>query len=194
MTSPDFTSFFVASAGAGAALVGLLFVAVSVNPGRNAGPAAPPERQAVAASAFTALINAFFFSMAALIASAGLGGAAIVLGAVSIIGTMRLIGDLLEGQLNRRSYTRRVGFIALCLLVYGLQVFYGLQSLRYPRDVSWAYSMVYLLLAIYAMGLTRAWQLLGARRRGLFSWFSPLNDLDEAGSVASAAPDTERQQ
>jgi hypothetical protein len=194
MTSPDFTSFFVASAGAGAALVGLLFVAVSVNPGRNAGPAAPPERQAVAASAFTALINAFFFSMAALIASAGLGGAAIVLGAVSIIGTMRLIGDLLEGHLSRRSYARRVGFIALCLLVYGLQVFYGLQSLRYPRDVSWAYSMVYPLLAIYAMGLTRAWQLLGARRRGLFSWFSPLNDLDEAGSVASAAPDTERQQ
>jgi hypothetical protein len=194
MTSPDFTSFFVASAGAGAALVGLLFVAVSVNPGRNAGPAAPPERQAVAASAFTALINAFFFSMAALIASAGLGGAAIVLGAVSIIGAVRLIGDLFEPHLSRRSYARRAGFIALCLLVYGLQVFYGLQSLRYPRDVSWAYSMVYLLLAIYAMGLTRAWQLLGARRRGLFSWFSPLNDLDEAGSVARAAPDTERQQ
>jgi hypothetical protein len=194
MTSPDFTSFFVASAGAGAALVGLLFVAVSVNPGRNAGPAAPPERQAVAASAFTALINAFFFSMAALIASDGLGGAAIVLGAVSIIGTVRLIGDLFEPHLSRRSYARRVGFIALCLLVYGLQVFYGLQSLRYPRDVSWAYSMVYLLLAIYAMGLTRAWQLLGARRHGLFSWFSPLNDLDEVGAVARAVPDAERQQ
>jgi len=189
---PDFTSFFVASAGAGAALVGLLFVAVSVNPGRNAGPDAPPERQAVAASAYTALINAFFLSMAALIASDSLGGAAIILGALSIIGILRLIGDLFEAQLSRESYARRVGFIALCLLVYGLQVFYGLQHLRYPRDVGWAYSIVYLLLAIYAMGLTRAWQLLGARRRGLFSWFSPLNDLDEVGPVASAASDAER--
>jgi hypothetical protein len=51
---------------------------------------------------------------------------------------------------------------------------------------------VYLLLPIYATGLTRAWQLLGARRRGLFSWFSPLNDLNEVGPVASAAPDAER--
>lgn len=189
---PDFTSFFVASAGAGAALVGLLFVAVSVNPGRNAGPAAPPERQAVAASAYTALINAFFLSMAALIAGDSLSGAAILLGALSIIGSLRLIGDLFEARLSRESYARRVGFIALCLLVYGLQVFYGLQHLRYPRDVGWAYSIVYLLLAIYAMGLTRAWQLLGARRRGLFSWFSPLNDLDEMGPVASAASDAER--
>jgi hypothetical protein len=54
--------------------------------------------------------------------------------------------------------------------------------------------MVYLLLAICATGLTCAWQLLGARRRGLFSWFSPLNELDEVGPVGSAVPDAERKQ
>jgi len=53
---------------------------------------------------------------------------------------------------------------------------------------------VYLLLGIYATGLTRAWQLLGAKRRGFLSWFSPLNDLDEAGPVASAATKAERKQ
>src|SRR5262249_40719098 len=67
MQTSDFTTFFLASAGAGAALVGLLFVAVSVNPGRNAGPSAPPERQAVSASAYTALINALFISLVSLI-------------------------------------------------------------------------------------------------------------------------------
>jgi hypothetical protein len=69
---------------------------------------------------------------------------------------------------------------------------YGLQYVRYPHDVSWADSIVYLLLGIYATGLTRAWQLLGAKRRGFLSWFSPLNDLDEASPVASAATDAER--
>ncbi len=200
MQTPDFTSFFVASAGAGAALVGLLFVAISVNPGRNAGPSAPPERQAVAASAFTALINAFFVSLAALIASGSLGGVAMAVSVVSIIATLRLIGDLFPPNLNRRNQIRHASFLAIGLLIYGLQFFYGFQYTRFPYDIGWSYSITYLLLGIYATGLTRAWQLLGAKRRGAFSWFSPLNDLeepqahitprsDDAGSeVGKAAP------
>jgi hypothetical protein len=178
MQTPDFTDFFLASAGAGAALVGLLFVAVSVNPGRNVGPAAPPERQAVAASAFTALINAFFISLAALIASNTLGDVTILVSSLSIVATLRLIGDLFAPHLSTGAYVRRVVFLAICLLVYGLQLYNGVEYIRPPVDVGYAYALAYLLLAVYAMGLTRAWQLLGARRRGVFSWFSPLGDLD----------------
>jgi hypothetical protein len=57
---PEFLNFFTASTGAGAALVGLLFVAVSLAPEQIVTLQAPVERQAVAGSAFTALINAFF--------------------------------------------------------------------------------------------------------------------------------------
>jgi multisubunit Na+/H+ antiporter MnhF subunit len=127
MQAPDFTNFFVASAGAGAALVGLLFVAFSVNPGRNAGPNAPPERQAVAASAFTALINAFFISLVTLIAADSLGGVAIVVGVVSFISTLRLTGDLFPPHLTRWIYARHASFLAIGLIIYGLQVFYGWQ-------------------------------------------------------------------
>jgi hypothetical protein len=179
MQAPDFTSFFVASAGAGAALVGLLFVAISVNPDRNAGPSAPPERQAVSASAFTALINAFFVSLAALISNGILGGVTMAVSAVSIIATLRLIPDLFPPQLSPRASLRHAGFLSIGLLVYGLQFYDGLQYNRYPSDSGWSYAIAYLLLGIYATGLTRAWQLLGAKRRGVFSWFSPLNDLDE---------------
>jgi hypothetical protein len=194
MQAPDFTSFFVASAGAGGALVGLLFVAVSVTPERNVGPAAPPERQAVAASAFTALINAFFVSLATLISSDSLGGVAMVVSAVSIVATLRLIGDLFPPHLSPRASVRHAGFLAVGLFVYGLQFFDGFQYTRYPQDSGWGYASAYLLLGIYAIGLTRAWQLLGARRRGVFSWFSPLNNLDEPPPTAitlsaSAAPE-----
>jgi hypothetical protein len=191
MQGPDFTSFFVASAGAGAALTGLLFVAVSVNPGRNAGPDAPPARQAVAASAYTALINAFFTSLAALITSPG--AITMAVSAVSIIATLRLIGDLFPPHLSRLNQVRHTGFIAICLLTYGLQFFYGLQYVRYPGDAGYAYSIAYLLLAVYAVGISRAWQLLGAKRRGLFSWFSPLNELDEPGSPALPRPEAGRE-
>ena len=122
MQTPDFTNFFLASAGAGAALVGLLFVAVSVNPGRNAGPSAPPERQAVAASAYTALINAFFISLVSLISADSLGGVAIIVGAVSLIATVRLVGDLFPPHLSRRIYARHAGFLAIGVIIYGLQV------------------------------------------------------------------------
>src|SRR5205823_252942 len=69
--------FFAASMGAAAALLGLLFVAVSIAPERTVGAGAPIERQMVAESVFTALINAFFVSM---------GGASpgIPLGAVAL--------------------------------------------------------------------------------------------------------------
>jgi hypothetical protein len=168
----------MASAGAGAALVGLLFVAVSVTPGRNIGPTAPPVRQAVAASAFTALINAFFLSLTSLIQNDALGYVAVVVGLISILATLMLIGDLFQRGLRALSYARHAGFIVICLLIYGLQVYFGLEYVVFPRSVFWAYSVVYLLLAIYATGLTRAWQLLGAKRRSIFSWFSPLNDIE----------------
>lgn len=67
MVPPEFANFFIASASAGAALVGLLFVAVSLAPENIVTRRAPMERQAVAGSAFTALMNAFFISLFALI-------------------------------------------------------------------------------------------------------------------------------
>jgi hypothetical protein len=40
------------------------------------------------------------------------------------------------------------------------------------------------------VGLTRAWQLLGAKRRSVyFYWFSPLNDLEEPQARVIARTD-----
>src|SRR5579864_5423913 len=73
MVPPEFLNFFIASTSAGAALVGLLFVAVSIAPEQMVTRQAPLERQAVAGSAFTALINAFFISLVALIPHINIG-------------------------------------------------------------------------------------------------------------------------
>lgn len=187
----DLTGFFTASAGAGAALVGLLFVAFSVNPGRNAGPSAPPERQAVASSAFTALINAFFISLVALISRDALGDVAIVVGAISFVATLLLVGDLFAPPLSGRVYIRRAGFLAIGLIIYGLQVVYGWQYLSHSDSMEYACPIVYLVIAAYGIGLTRAWQLLGARRV-FFSWFSPLNDHEESQPAHEVTRSRER--
>ncbi len=61
MVPATFANFFLATAGAGGTLIGLLFVAVSINPERIFSEGAPKERQAVASGAFTVLVNAFFW-------------------------------------------------------------------------------------------------------------------------------------
>ncbi|HLH63961.1 MAG TPA: hypothetical protein VKV20_19975 [Ktedonobacteraceae bacterium] len=73
MVPPQFANFFVASASAGAALVGLLFVAVSIAPQQTVTRRAPIEQQVVAGGAFTALINAFFLSLVTLIPNFSFG-------------------------------------------------------------------------------------------------------------------------
>jgi len=57
MVPTDFANYFLASAGAGAALIGLLFVAISINTGRTFGRAAQPVRQQVASGAFDLAIE-----------------------------------------------------------------------------------------------------------------------------------------
>src|SRR5207249_1976539 len=73
MVPAEFQTFFLASSGASAALIGLLFVAVSIAPERVFGTQAEAVHQAQALSAFTALANVFFISMASLVPGIAIG-------------------------------------------------------------------------------------------------------------------------
>jgi hypothetical protein len=80
---------------------------------------------------------------------------------------------------------RRLTLVMLSVVIYGLQLRSALQLLSAPRQVGALYGLVYLLFAVYAIGLGRSWELLGARREGpLGSWLSPLYDVD----IEEAAP------
>lgn len=196
MLPADFTTFFLASAGAGAALIGLLFVAVSISPERTLHDGAPAERQALATSAFTALVNAFFISLAALLdigtsihASAVITTAVYVLGIVALYDTIRvglILRHVPKGVLH---VVRRVSLVIGGLFLYGSEVYIGVQLDRLPADPHPLYGLGQVLLLVYALGLLRAWELLGARRHGLVGWLSPLRDLDEAVHSAPVTRD-----
>jgi hypothetical protein len=87
MLPPELSNFFLATAGAGAALIGLLFVAVSIAPEQIATRRAPLERQAVAASTFTALVNAFFISLGALFPGS-LGWVALLMSSLGLLNSL----------------------------------------------------------------------------------------------------------
>src|SRR5689334_1878805 len=87
-------SFFIASAGASAAILGLLVVAVSVVNADDANPTTRELRTVLAGSAFVALVDIFLVSMVALT------GGSVVFGLSSL--AMAVVGLLATGQLIPR--------------------------------------------------------------------------------------------
>ena len=61
-----YSNFFLASAGASAAFIGLLFVSLTIVDTEESDQRARANRDALAGSAFAQLINAFFVSMGGL--------------------------------------------------------------------------------------------------------------------------------
>lgn len=84
MVPAAFQNYFTVSTQTSAALVGLLFVAVSLAPERTVMAGAPVERRAVALSAYTALLNAFFLSLVATLPRTNLGTAALPLSVIGL--------------------------------------------------------------------------------------------------------------
>jgi hypothetical protein len=179
MVPEAFHDYFLATSGAGAALVGLLFVAVSIAPERTVMSGAPVERRAVATSAYTALLNAFFLSLVALLPQTNLGGAALVLSLIGLADQCKLGWDLLRYSQRRwLSMLRRAVLILVGLLLYGHELYNAILLLLSPTDSAPVSTLAPLLLGIYALGMARAWQLLGARSYRLGDWLSPLRDTE----------------
>lgn len=170
MVPAEFQTFFLASSGASAALIGLLFVGVSIAPERVFGNEAEPRRQAQAVSAFSALANVFFISMATLIPGILLGVVIVIVGAVS---SMQLLGLLVRVGPPTGNLVETVRGVVLFLVsaaVYATEIFLGTVLWTHPGNASALSGLLEIILAAYGIGLGRAWQLLGAPRIGLLSY------------------------
>jgi hypothetical protein len=182
MVPQAFHDYFVASTGAGAALMGLLFVAVSIAPEHTVMNGVPIERQATAASAFTALLNAFFLSLIALLPQTNVSLAAVVLSLTGMVNHFVLAWSLFKHA--KRSWLnmgRGAAFVLAGLFLYGFELYIAIQLLRAPTNSGLISALAVLLIGIYALALARAWQLLGVRNRRLGDWFSPLHSTEEEG-------------
>src|SRR5712672_1055889 len=82
-------NYFIASAGTSAALVGLIFVAISLWP-KEKMIGAPPAWRAVAGGSFLALINAFFVSLSALNTGLNLGWPGLAMSLIGIVNSLLL--------------------------------------------------------------------------------------------------------
>jgi len=160
-----FMTFFAASLAADGALIGLLFVAIAIEPERTFGKAAAQERELAANGAFTSLVNAFLVSMIALIPDLNIGWGVICVAGVSLLSIMIHAADKLRR--GQRTFIRSLFYTISALILYGLEIFYSIQLIQQPHNLDALFTLIVVLVVTYAVALTRAWTLLSGENRSL---------------------------
>ena len=161
MTS--YIPFFSGTATVAGALVGLLFVALSVAPERLRGEHASVEHQSIAATAFTALLDALFVSLIALQPGGGLSYGALILGAVGLTSSCGLAAKLWRARAGSDLSRRWPYLLGFIIAVYAAQIISGV-VLRTPD--SKATSTVTFVYILFGVGIARSWELLGLEGGG----------------------------
>ncbi|MGB8877575.1 MAG: hypothetical protein WCD11_14710 [Solirubrobacteraceae bacterium] len=165
-----YESFFTASAGASAAILGLLVVAVSVVNADDSDPRTRELRTVLAGSAFVVLVDIFFVSIVALTGgSVVLGLSSMAMAIVGLLATRRLIPRAKRaGNFSRSSRTRTLNFAFATISVAGYLVQLGLAValLTNTRSAALQRALVLVIVAFYGSALGRAWEVTGITRRG----------------------------
>ena len=149
------------------ALIGLLFVAISVSPEKLTGDKATADHQVKAGAAFSALVNTLVIALVALMPGSDLGAASIALASTGLASTVGLIIFLWREQ-NEKIRLGQVFLLIVLVVLYGLQLANGTQ-LEGARDLGAVDNQGLLSIFFFLFAIARAWQLVGARDTGLIS-------------------------
>jgi hypothetical protein len=174
MVPGSFETFFLATAGAGAAFVGLLFIAISIS----------PQHQRLAEATLLSLFNGFVVSCVGLIPEVNIGWIALVLGTAGALIATQLVGFLARSHRHvvsrRPPWLHRLRVVSLSVIatfLYAIEALLGLQLILRPHDEDGVRWLAVIVISIYTLGMLRAWTLLGDPQYGWSGWLNPLQDL-----------------
>jgi hypothetical protein len=165
-----YANFFITSAGASAAILGLLVVAVSVVNADDANPATRELRTVLAGSAFVALVDIFIVSIVVLTGgSVVFGVSSLVMAAVGLLATRGLVPRARRaGNFSRSSRTRNlnIAFASISVVSYSVQLGLAIALLANTGNATLQHALVLVIVALYGSALGRAWEVTGITRRG----------------------------
>ncbi|HTZ94739.1 MAG TPA: hypothetical protein VMB74_20275 [Streptosporangiaceae bacterium] len=192
MVPESLRDFFLASTSVAGALIGLLFVAISVSAGRLGRETAGTQIHRIRASAaLTAFANALVVSMFSLIPGQKIGPTAL---AVSIVGLLFVLASLLSlirlRQVRWSAVNDALFLVGLAVTLV-IQLIQGLDVMARPRDTSAMQTIATLVVVCALIGIARSWELIGGPDIGLWHEFAAIvrrPERTEATAADTAAP------
>jgi hypothetical protein len=202
---PDFHDFFTASAGVAGALIGLLFVAISVTAERLAHAEASGQLHRIRArAAFISFTNALSVSLFALLPGEKIGVTALIVAFIGLVFVTASLLSLIRLRRVRWSTASPLSLIRLRqvrwstvrdgLFLVGLaatfiyQFIAGLSVANQPGDSGSVDAIAILVIVSFIIGISRAWELIGGPSIGLAREVAALvhHDQPASGSAGSA--------
>ncbi len=186
MVPVSYHAFFGGCATVAGALIGLLFVVLSVSAEKLAGDKSSADLQVKAGAAFSALVNTLVIALVALLPGTGFSTAIITLAATGLASTVALV-ILLWREHQESIGTGQVVLLAFLLVLYILQLANGIGLAGSARDPSAIDNEAVLCIVFFLFAIARAWQLVGARDTSLLSTFAEIAQQQVRGQRAPPA-------
>jgi hypothetical protein len=174
VTPDSLHEFFVTTGGVAGALIGLLFVAISVAQDRLITDNADPVHRIRASAALTSFTNALTISLFALIPGVGISWTAFIVGVIGLLFVAGSLLSLLRLRESRPRGTRDAIFLVGLVVIFILQIRYGLRLISRDSDTDAAHAIAVLVVVCFLIGIARSWELVGGPSFGLIGQFAAL--------------------
>lgn len=168
MISDGLHDYFVASASVAGALIGLLFVAITVASDRLSRVEDGGQIHRIRASAaLTAFTNTLVVSLMALVPEHAIGPAAAAAAGAGILFVIASLLSLIRlHQIHWRTIRDALFMVGL-IVTFAAELIRGADVISHPDDSGAVNNIAVLVMVCFLIGIDRAWELVGGPSIGL---------------------------